>query len=87
MESMTQEVMSNIVIKEVSFVTVCGSKDKYFAFISDHVSSGRIVCHVYECDYKSKVAQAIAEAVGKAFQLAKEDSLNPFRPPKNATRE
>ena len=44
-----QEVLSSVLITDISFVTTSGAKREIFAFISKDTRLKRVTCHVFEC--------------------------------------
>ncbi|EGD74911.1 TK/HMTK protein kinase [Salpingoeca rosetta] len=79
-EGLTGEVVTSVLITDVSFVTTSGAKRDVLAFISKDTRLKRITCHVFEC----RRAQEISTTIGKAFAKAKEEqdqrAGNPFAP-------
>ena len=77
LDAMTQAPLFNTVIKEVSFTTACGPKNKIFAYISNNEDTGRIVCHMYN---RGDIAASneLLVAIGLAFKKAAAEAANPF---------
>eukprot|EP00045_Choanoeca_perplexa_P012851 m.142452 g.142452 ORF g.142452 m.142452 type:complete len:754 (+) comp16156_c0_seq1:271-2532(+) len=79
-EGLTGEVVSAVLISDISFCTTSGAKKEVFAFISKDDRLKRRTCHLYECLDAHKLTQAI----GQAFTAAQEEALarkgNPFAP-------
>ena len=76
-DAMSQAPLFNTVIKEVSFTTACGPKNKIFAYISNNESSGRIVCHMYNRG-DLEATNELLVAIGVAFKKAAAEAANPF---------
>eukprot|EP00730_Choanoeca_flexa_P007855 TRINITY_DN12403_c0_g2_i4.p1 TRINITY_DN12403_c0_g2~~TRINITY_DN12403_c0_g2_i4.p1 ORF type:complete len:753 (+),score=246.92 TRINITY_DN12403_c0_g2_i4:255-2513(+) len=79
-EGLTGEVVSAVLISDISFCTTAGVRKEVFAFISKNDRLKRITCHLYEC----LDAHKLTLAIGQAFKAAQEEALarkgNPFAP-------
>ncbi|EDQ85659.1 uncharacterized protein MONBRDRAFT_11724 [Monosiga brevicollis MX1] len=78
-EGLTGEVITSILISDISFCTTAGSKKEVFAFINKDTRLKRITCHLYE----TFNAHDITAVIGQAFKACQARAGNPFAPVSN----
>lgn len=87
-DGLTSELLRSIFIKQLSFTTVAGPQNTYFAFIAHDDRLQRTTCHIFHAGAQ---AYDICSTVGKAFQICGEEmkarNENPFAALPGESRE
>eukprot|EP00043_Microstomoeca_roanoka_P028140 m.16998 g.16998 ORF g.16998 m.16998 type:complete len:759 (+) comp8201_c0_seq2:140-2416(+) len=83
-EMLVDETLADVLIKDVSFVTVLdeGQPDEIFAFVESDERLDHVICHIFSCARGDP--DVLCEFVGKAQERARQQSeakaADPFAP-------